>query len=93
MKEGGFEWKMNLPVIHRDYANILEPPTQDGPFEGPTLFIRGENSGYVKDEDILRIQELFPLSALRSIPDAGHWVHADQPEVLKGIVMEFLEKG
>lgn len=93
MKEGGFEWKMNLPVIHRDYANILEPPTQDGPFEGPTLFIRGENSGYVKDEDILRIQELFPHSALRSIPDAGHWVHADQPEVLKGIVMEFLEKG
>ena len=93
MKEGGFEWKMNLPVIYRDYTNILKPPTQEGPFEGPTLFIRGEKSGYVNDEDILRIQELFPRSALHTISGAGHWVHADQPEVLKAIVMEFLEKG
>jgi esterase len=88
--EGGFEWKMNLPVIYRDYAKILEPLSSEGPFEGQTLFIRGEKSGYVKDEDLLRIQELFPHSALQTVASAGHWVHADQPAVLKAMVEAFL---
>lgn len=91
-KEGGFEWKMNLPVIYRDYLRILEPPTETGPFEGPTLFIRGAESRYVKDEDVLRIQELFPRSTLSTVPGAGHWVHADQPEILKNMVIDFLQK-
>lgn len=91
-KEGAYEWKMNLPVIHRDYARILESPTESDPFEGPTLFIRGEKSRYVKDEDMLRIQELFPRSTLNTVPDTGHWVHADQPEVLKKLVVDFLQK-
>lgn len=91
-KEGGFEWKMNLPVIYRDYLRILEPPTESGPFEGSTLFIRGAASRYVKDEDMLRIQELFPRSTLSTVPEAGHWVHADQPEILKNMVINFLQK-
>lgn len=91
-KEGGFEWKMNLPVIYRDYARILEPPTENEPFEGPTLFIRGAESRYVKDEDVLRIQELFPRSTLSTVPGAGHWLHADQPEILKNMVIDFLQK-
>lgn len=91
-KEGGFEWKMNLPVIYRDYARILEPPTETEPFEGPSLFIRGAASRYVKDEDMLRIQELFPRSTLSTVPGAGHWVHADQPEILKKLVVDFLQK-
>jgi len=90
-KEGGFEWKMNLPVIYRDYLRILEPPTETEPFEGPTLFIRGATSRYVKDEDMLRIQELFPRSTLSTVPEAGHWVHADQPEILKNMVIDFLQ--
>ncbi len=93
IKEGGFEWKMNLPIIYRDYAQILEPPSEADPFEGPALFIRGEQSRYVRDEDILHIQELFPRSILQTVPNASHWVHADQPEILNGMVMDFLEKG
>ena len=84
---------MNLPIIYRDYAQILAPPSEADPFEGPTLFIRGEQSRYVRDEDILHIQELFPRSTLQTVPNASHWVHADQPEVLNGMVMDFLEKG
>jgi pimeloyl-ACP methyl ester carboxylesterase len=90
--EGGFEWKMNLPIIYRDYAQILEAPQEEGPFEGPALFIRGAQSRYVRDEDMLRIQELFSHSTLHTIADAGHWVHADQPEALKQVVRAFLDR-
>jgi esterase len=92
LPEGGFEWKMNLPVIHRDYANILANLRFTYPFEGPCLFIRGAQSRYVLDEDFLTIQAHFPHAILQTVANAGHWVHADQPAALSTLVIDFLTK-
>jgi esterase len=90
-KEGGFRWRMNLPVIYRDYENIIGPIDLEGaPYEGPSLFIRGEKSGYVRDEDWAAIEPIFPKAKLTTVRDAGHWVHADQPETLRELVTTFL---
>ena len=89
-KNNGFAFKMNFPVIHRDYPDILEAPEWDEPFEGDTLFIRGANSHYVQDEDVLDILESFPNARLETIFDAGHWVHAEKPQELLDLVKEFL---
>lgn len=86
---GGFEWKMNLNVLHRDYDNILKAPEGD-PFPKPTLFIRGGNSHYIKDEDTTVIETLFPKSKVVTIDNAGHWVHADKPQELLKVVSDFL---
>jgi pimeloyl-ACP methyl ester carboxylesterase len=51
----------------------------------PTLFIRGELSNYILDEDIPELEDFFPDSDLITIRNAGHWVHAEAPE-------EFVEK-
>jgi len=40
-KEGGYEWKMNLPIIERDYERILDPIVCIAPYEEATLFIKG----------------------------------------------------
>jgi esterase len=87
---GGFEWKMNLPVLERDYANILKPIGSDEPFENPTLFIRGGLSRYIKDEDTPEMAKLFPTMRLETIPNAGHWVHANQPALLTQFLFNFL---
>ncbi len=88
-KAGGFQWKMNLPVIYRDYPNILSAVS--GPaFEAPSLFIRGANSRYITEEDKPSIHELFPQAQLVSVEDAGHWVHAEQPAALVALVEQFL---
>ncbi|MEY3444169.1 MAG: hypothetical protein RLZZ519_2450 [Bacteroidota bacterium] len=34
--DGGFEWKFNLKVLHRDYRNILEGITSPHPIDVPT---------------------------------------------------------
>ena len=57
---------------------------------GPTLFVRGENSRYILDEDIPHIKDLFPNSSLVTIKNAGHWVHADAPEAFAKTVLAFL---
>ncbi len=36
-------------------------------------------SDYVRESHHARIRELFPKAELDSIPEAGHWVHAEQP--------------
>lgn len=86
----GFEFKMNLPVLWEHYQDILA--AVDGePFEGETLFIRGGKSKHVtlpKDEAL--IKKLFPSSDIKTIEGAGHWVHAEKPGELLGLVQDFL---
>lgn len=84
-KEGGYRWKMNLPVLYENYQEILSTLEAEEVYDESVLFIRGENSNYIKDDDILDIQELFPLMQLETVSNAGHWVHAENPKV-------FLEK-
>jgi esterase len=77
--EGGFSWKLNLPVIDRNLSNIGLDLSYHGKFEKPTLFIRGGKSKYVRDEDVTRIREIFPSMELKTM-DTGHWVQAEKPK-------------
>ncbi|MCB0569557.1 MAG: alpha/beta fold hydrolase [Phaeodactylibacter sp.] len=89
-KKGKFEWKMNLPVLYKNYQNLLATIDADEPFEGPALFIRGERSDYILDEDWPMIKAVFPRAQLETIAGAGHWVHADKPEELLEVLRAFL---
>jgi esterase len=56
------------------------------------LFIRGARSNYVKDEAIPVISTLFPAARIETIAEAGHWLHADQPEAFGAAVQDFLRE-
>lgn len=88
--EGGFEWKFNLRVLHRDYVNILEGISSPHPVDVPTLFIRGGKSDYVLDADFPAIRKVFSHVEFDTIPGAGHWLHAEAPEPFFEKTMRFL---
>ncbi|MBI1192323.1 MAG: alpha/beta fold hydrolase [Bacteroidetes bacterium] len=88
--EGGYRWKMNLPVIEQEYTDILGFEGADFAYDGPALFVRGGRSNYVEDADWPAIAELFPQASLQTIPNAGHWLHADQPRAFYEVVQRFL---
>jgi esterase len=88
--EGGFNWKINLPVIREKLSNIGEDLQFEGKFEKPTLFIRGQRSSYVLDADWKRIREIFPLAKLETM-DTGHWVQAEKPQEFVGLVIKWLD--
>lgn len=90
---GVYTWQMNLEGIYNGYDRLNEPVTSDMTFDKPTLFVRGERSNYVRDEDIPAIRWLFPEAEVVTIPDAGHWVHAEAPEAFAGAVLTFLTAG
>ncbi len=88
--EDGFEWKANMPVLISHYDQLMEGIISSTTFDKPALFIRGENSDTMKDADWPMIMTLFPKARLTTIPNAGHWVHADQPEALKDQIIAFM---
>lgn len=89
--DGGFEWKINLPVIDKKIEAMGEGIEQQLAIEKDVLFIRGEKSDYIQDRDNILIVQLFPNSEVKTVKNAGHWVHAEQPKALLEMVTEFLE--
>lgn len=88
-KDGGYRWKPNLPALYANYADILAP-VEGSPIGRPSLFIRGEKSNYILDEDWPNILQLFPQAKLETVSQSGHWVHAEQPEGLLELLLPFL---
>ena len=79
-----FDWRLNLlavAVCMQDLCGFPEQWMRER-YEGPTLFVAGTDSDYVRPESQAGIGRLFPRARLEHIVDAGHWVHADQPEAL-----------
>ena len=90
----GFRWRLNIAVI-RDAYDALRVKPQDingkAPIKNPVLFVRGADSGYIRERNEAEIVALFPEARIETIENAGHWVHAQQPEALLKTVTEFLE--
>ncbi len=89
-EDGAFGLRINLNVLTRDMQNIGEEVAADRPVEIPALFMRGEKSGYITDGDWANIRRQFPMAVLETIKDAGHWVHADQPQAFLASLLKFL---
>lgn len=93
-KSGQYCWRFNLPVLESEYENILMGLDEMGAphtsYDGPTLFVRGAKSDYVLDEDWPAIQQVFPSAELASIENAGHWLHAEQPQAFVETIQGWL---
>ena len=83
-------WRFNLNSITKNIENVGEEILSPTPFAKPTLFIRGEKSHYVLDDDLASIQKLFPQSKIETIKNAGHWVHADNLKDMMEVCTRFL---
>jgi pimeloyl-ACP methyl ester carboxylesterase len=94
--EHGYRWRLNVPVLHQSLEKVLGG-LDAGKYSGgeeiagfPVLFIRGEKSDYISDDDLLVIRQIFPDSRLSTIPGAGHWLHVEQPALLVKTIRYFL---
>ncbi len=90
MRDGSYEWKFNLAQLYEDYEEILRGLETDKQYLKEALFIRGIQSGYIKDGDLSGIKGYFPQAELISM-NTGHWVHAEKPKELLQVVKTFLQ--
>ena len=76
----GFRWKVNLAEIAKNYLKIAGFSTAQQIYTNETLFIRGENSAYIREQDYPLIQALFPNSTILTIQNSGHLPHFEQAD-------------
>ena len=83
----GSGWRIGLEGIAASIGAIMDwAPPEGARFDGPTLFVSGEHSRYVREEHRPAIRALFPAARFLTIKGAGHWVHADQPEAFAAVL-------
>jgi esterase len=94
-KDGTYEWEINLEALKNNMQEIMDgfsdlsPQTEKKMPE--TIFIRGEKSPYIQENDSMSINRFFPGSQIVNIPGAGHWVHAEKHDLFLKTVRYFLE--
>jgi esterase len=88
----GYAWRVNLQALAANMPELLgfPAPGDDAVYRGPTLFVAGGRSGYVKAEHRPLIERLFPHAEHAVIAGAGHWVQAEQPAEFLDRVRPFL---
>ena len=87
-----FSWRLNLNAIEQNHKILRDFPEKlaDNIYTGPTLFIAGGKSDYIKPEHYSIIKELFPNATHKIIENANHWVHANEPEEFIRILSVFV---
>lgn len=86
---GKLNWRINLPALKQNYPQMMAAICEQSEFHIPTLFVYGEHSDYVTEQDRQMIKRQFSQAQFAPIP-AGHWVHAERPQQFKQVVEEFL---
>lgn len=91
-EDAGPRWRVNLDAIDRNMAALTGFPDLSAglAYAGPSLFIVGARSDYVRPDHHQRIRQLFPQASIIMITDAGHWLHAEKPAEFIDQVTRFL---
>jgi pimeloyl-ACP methyl ester carboxylesterase len=89
--EGRYRWRINLESIGDNIGRIGAAVALKA-FPKPCLFIRGGKSDYIREADWEEVRAFFPAAELRTIPEAGHWVHTDAREAFVAVVSDFIRR-
>lgn len=83
-------WRLNINAISNHIEEMCQGQDNFSTiFNRPSLFIKGEKSKYVSVEDESLIKRLFPAAYIKTIPNAGHWVHAEKPNEFLEYILSF----
>lgn len=86
-----FDLRINLPVLIDKIEEVGKALPENAIFNGETLFLGGEKSGYIDPMDTQLIKKHFPQAEIQKVSNAGHWLHADNPDEFFNKSLVFLE--
>ncbi len=97
LPEGGFTWRYDHAGIvatrlNPDPARVADLEPRIRAIACETLVLRGGRSDYLQAAMVARMRELNPRIADITIPNAGHYVHDDQPALFEQAVANFLQR-
>ncbi|WP_426431522.1 alpha/beta fold hydrolase [Winogradskyella sp. HB-48] len=91
VEKGQLGLRINLPVLKKNVSEVGEALPIHAIFEKDTLFLRGDRSEYIGGQDEAIIHRHFPNSKIVTIANAGHWLHAENPDDFHKAVIDFIK--
>lgn len=91
--DGGWCWLIDIDNIAGSMPDITGWPTpaDHARFNGPALFLSGGRSDYVTPSMHAEILQRFPAASFTSLPESGHWLHAENPQGFMTACLPFLQ--
>ncbi|MEK9612455.1 MAG: alpha/beta fold hydrolase, partial [Flavobacteriaceae bacterium] len=91
VEPGKLGLRLNIEVLKNASHTIGQGLNSKMMSNHPCLFVKGANSEYILDSDVPMINYHFPNAEHRTIPNVGHWLHAEKPKLFFSIVTEWLQ--
>ena len=91
-KPGELGLRINIEVLKNSSESIGEGLDKDVKSNKPCLFLKGQNSDYITDNDHSIIRYHFPSASHSMITKSGHWLHAENPEEFFRVTLAWLKK-
>ncbi|MFD2568611.1 alpha/beta fold hydrolase [Pseudotenacibaculum haliotis] len=89
-EKGQLDFRFNLQSLTENNSEVGRALPSFTSFDGETLFLAGGNSNYITQDEIPLIKAHFPNAKVVTVPNAGHWLHAENPKGFYEEVMQFL---
>lgn len=89
IEKGQLALRVNLTVLKENVSEVGEALPIHADYKKETLFLRGDKSEYITFEDEVIIKNHFPLAEIVTIKNAGHWLHAENPNDFFEAVIKF----
>ena len=90
VEKGRLGFRMNLAALVHNIEEIGKALPKGAHYAGEVLFLRGSTSDYIQNEDVDGLHYAFAKAQLTTISNAGHWLHAENPEDFYKEVINFL---
>ncbi|RLJ62055.1 pimeloyl-ACP methyl ester carboxylesterase [Lacinutrix venerupis] len=90
VEKGTLGLRMNLEALTQNVSEVGEALPVHSKFEGETLFLKGDKSEYIGAQDEAIIKSHFTNSKIKTITNAGHWLHAENPKDFYQEVINFV---
>ncbi|PIA17125.1 Abhydrolase domain-containing protein C22H12.03 [Coemansia reversa NRRL 1564] len=89
--KGSYKSRIPLKLLGDSLTDVMNWEDSDKIYNGPTLFIGGKRSPYVKPTSYPAMKRYFPKYEISEL-DTGHWVHAEMPREFMKLVEDFISK-
>ena len=90
VKKGTLGLRMNLEALTENVSEVGEALPIHAQFNKDTLFLRGDKSEYIPNSDETLIKTHFPEALINTVSNAGHWLHAENPQEFYNYTMDFI---
>jgi pimeloyl-ACP methyl ester carboxylesterase len=94
-EKGVFSWILNVEGLIQNLDSLMDRISLNDELNKiavPTLFIKGETSGYINKEGEEHLNELFSNFKVEIVENAGHWLHAENPVGFMKVLNNFLKE-